>query len=83
MKIIEKILIGITLVLAVVALASFTAQYEARRALNEAAGEPARAKVTFPGANEVQVEVPSVVRGKRITCFIFIDTKRRISSVNC
>jgi hypothetical protein len=51
--------------------------------LNVAEGQVAQAKTTFLGPNEVKVEVPSVVRGRQVTCFVFVDTKRRISAVAC
>ena len=87
MKTVEKILIWATVVIAVVALAAVAGgaagRHVVEKILLRTDGETARAKVTFPRPNQIEVQVPSVVRGRRITCIIFADTKRRLSSVSC
>lgn len=87
MKTIGRILTGITLVFAVVGIAALAGgaagKHVVEKSLVRLDGEPARAKVTFPREHQIEVQVPSVVRGQRINCIIFADVKRRISSVSC
>lgn len=87
MKTIGKILTGITLVFAVVGIAAVAGgaagKHVMEKALLRTDGEPARAKVTFPRPDQIEVVVPSVVRGQRINCIISADVKRRISSISC
>jgi hypothetical protein len=82
-----KILSYFSLVILCLALGAGAGIYGGHHAaleiLNAAEGQVAQAKTTFLGPNEVKVEVPSIVRGRQVTCFVFVDTKRRISAVAC
>lgn len=43
----------------------------------------AETQVTFSGKDEVTVEFPALVRGRRINCTVIVDTKRKVQSVFC
>lgn len=46
-------------------------------------GQPAEAKVTITAPDEAVIEFPALVRGRRVKCTIYVNPKRKASSVSC
>ena len=51
--------------------------------LDQAGTERAEAQASFTEPNQVVIEFPALVRGRRVHCAVFADTKRKVSSILC
>ena len=57
--------------------------YTAKTALDQAGTQRAEAQATFTEKDTAVIEFPALVRGRRINCTVYINTKRKASSVFC
>lgn len=58
-------------------------RHAVQQALASLDGQRAEAQATFTDKDEAVIEFPAVVRGRRIQCTVYVNTKRKASSVFC
>ena len=89
MKISDLIVVSIILAIVLLALAAGAiagADAGARAARNALAtidGQRAEAQATFTDKNEVTVEFPALVRGRRVNCVVVANTQRKTQAIFC